>query len=81
MIFSGTMNGAITPVASSLAPCGSAAIIGCERRSKISRMKGDSAANTIRIDAAARTRRWRSSIKCDRKPCSSGCAIELAAAR
>jgi len=77
VIFSGTMKGAMTPVASSRVPCGSAAIIGRESRSKIARMKGDSAMNTIKTAAAARTSRCRNSIRCERNPDSSGCcAIE-----
>ena len=68
--FSGTMKGVITPVASSFDPAGSAAIIGSDSTSKISFMNGDSARNTMRIAIAERTRRWRSSIRCDRKLCS-----------
>ncbi len=76
--FSGTMNGVMTPVASSFDPAGSAAIMGSNSTSKISFMNGDSARNTTRIAIAERTSRVRSSIRCDRKLCS--CAGSLFAA-
>jgi hypothetical protein len=68
--FSGTRNGVTTPVASSLVPAGSAIIIGSDSSSKICFMNGVSARNTITTASAARTMRWRSSTRCDRKLCS-----------
>ena len=68
--FSGTMNGVMTPVASSLVPTGSAAIIGRDRKSKICCMKNAIGMKTTMMAIAARTIRCRSSTRCDRKLCS-----------
>jgi hypothetical protein len=61
--FSGTMKGVMTPVASSFAPAGSAAIIGRDRKSKICCMKNAIGMKTMTMATAARTMRCRSSTK------------------